>query len=180
MSRWPRTGEDSAYAWLVAGTLALTVTVSYGVLTYTFGIVLVPMQRELGWSRLELTAAFSLALAVWAVAGVGVGIALDRYNPRVLLAGGSALAAGLVVAWSQVHDRFQLYLVFAGIGVAMATVLYNSVFTVVTKWFRVRRREALTAITLVGAFSSFIFSPLAGSLTATFGWRDALLILAVV
>lgn len=180
MSRWPRTGEDSAYAWLVAGTLALTVTVSYGVLTYTFGIVLVPMQRELGWSRLELTGAFSLALAIWAVAGVGVGIALDRYNPRVLLAGGSALAAGLVVAWSQVHDPVQLYLVFAALGVAMATVLYNSVFTVVTKWFRVRRREALTAITLVGAFSSFIFSPLAGNLTVTFGWRDAILILAVV
>src|SRR5437867_13071099 len=116
MSKWPRTGEDSAYAWLVAGTLAITVTVSYGVLTYTFAIVLVPMQRELGWSRLELTAAFSLALAVWAVAGAGVGIALDPYNPRVLLAGGYALAAGLVVAWARLHDRFPLYLVFAGIG----------------------------------------------------------------
>src|SRR5207249_11973109 len=105
MSRWPRTGEDSAYAWLVAGTLALTVTVSYGVLTYTFGIVLVPMQRELGWSRLELTAAFSLALAVWAVGGIGVGALLDRYPPRALLAGGSAVAAGLVLAWSPVHGR---------------------------------------------------------------------------
>src|SRR5205823_14168471 len=128
MSKWPRTGEDSAYAWLVAGTLAITVTVSYGVLTYTFGIVLVPMQRELGWSRLELTAAFSLALAVWAVAGVGVGIALDRYNPRVLLAGGSALAAGLVVAWSQVHDRFLLHPVLPGICVCIATVVYDSLF----------------------------------------------------
>src|SRR5206468_6182440 len=95
--------KDPPYGWLVVGTLAVTVTVSYGVLTYTFGIVLVPMQRELGWSRIELTGAFSLALAVWAVAGVGVGIAIDRYSPRVLLAGGSALAAGLVFGWSQVH-----------------------------------------------------------------------------
>lgn len=180
MSRSHRSGEDSEYAWLVAGALAVTVTVSYGVLTYTFGIVLVPMQRELGWSRIELTAAFSLALAIWALAGIGVGVLLDRYSPRVLLAGGSALAAGLVLAWSQVHDRLQLYLVFAGLGVAMATVLYNSVFAVVTKWFRLRRRGALTAITIVGAFSSFIFSPLAGSLTVAFGWRQALVILAVL
>ena len=180
MSKARRSGEDSSYAWLVAGTLAVTVTVSYGVLTYTFGIVLVPMQRELGWSRLELTAAFSLALAVWAVGGIGVGALLDRYPPRALLAGGSALAAGLVLAWSQVHDRVQLYLVFGGLGIAMAAVLYNSVFAVVTKWFRLRHREALVAITLVGAFSSFIFSPLAGSLTVEFGWRAALVILAVL
>ena len=180
MSKARRSGEDSSYAWLVAGTLAVTVTVSYGVLTYTFGIVLVPMQRELGWSRLELTAAFSLALAVWAIGGIGAGAFLDRYPPRALLAGGSALAAGLVLAWSQVHDRVQLYLVFGGLGIAMAAVLYNSVFAVVTKWFRLRHREALVAITLVGAFSSFIFSPLAGSLTVEFGWRAALAILAVL
>ena len=43
MSKARRSGEDSSYAWLVAGTLAVTVTVSYGVLTYTFGIVLVTL-----------------------------------------------------------------------------------------------------------------------------------------
>src|SRR5207247_3535606 len=83
---------DPAYGWLVVGTLAVTVTVSYGVLTYAFGIVLVPMQRELGWSRIELAGAFSLALAVWAVAGVAGGIALDRDSPRIRLAGGAPLA----------------------------------------------------------------------------------------
>lgn len=177
-SRAPR--EDSAYGWLVAASLAVTVTVSYGVLTYAFGIVLVPMERELGWSRLELTGAFSIALAVWAAAGVAVGVALDRFSPRLLLAGGSALGAGLVVAWSQVHTRVELYLVFAGLGIAMATLLYNSVFAVVTKWFQSRRREALTMITLIAAFSSFIFSPLTGALVAELGWRDALIVLAVI
>ena len=177
-SRVPR--EDSAYGWLVAASLAVTVTVSYGVLTYAFGIVLVPMQRDLGWSRVELTGAFSIALAVWAVAGVAVGVVLDRFSPRVILAGGSAVGAGLVVAWSQVHTPAQLYVVFAGLGIAMATLLYNSVFAVVTMWFRTRRREALTTVTLVGAFSSFIFSPLTGGLVAEFGWRDALIVLAVI
>src|SRR5438034_4537832 len=172
--------RDPAYGWLVVATLAVTVTVSYGVLTYAFGIVLVPMQRELGWSRIELAGAFSLALAVWALAGVPVGMALDRYSPRILLTGGSALGAGLVLAWSQIHSRLELYLVFAGLGVAMATLLYNAVFAVATKWFRVRRREALTTITLVGAFSSFIFSPLTGTLTAELGWRGALMVLAVI
>ncbi|TMD13503.1 MAG: MFS transporter [Chloroflexi bacterium] len=172
--------RDESYGWVVVGALSVTVTVSYGVLTYAFGVLLVPMERDLGWSRIELTGAFSLALAVWAVAGVAVGIALDRFSPRVIMAGGSLLGTVLVLAWAEVQTPAQLYIVFAGIGVAMAAVQYNAVFAVATKWFRSRRRTALTAITLVGAFSSFIFSPLTGTLTAELGWRQALVVLAVV
>jgi len=150
------------------------------VLTYSFGIVLVPMQRDLGWSRIELTGAFSLALAVSALAGVVVGAALDRYSPRALLTGGSLLGSALVLAWSQVHNRIELYLIFAGLGLAMAVLLYNSVFAIVTKWFRGRRREALTTVALAGAFASFIFSPLAGKLTVELGWREALMVLAAI
>jgi MFS family permease len=166
-----RAEHDPSYGWVVIAALSVTVTVSYGVLTYAFGIVLVPMERELGWSRLEVTGAFSVALAVWAIAGVPVGVALDRYSARLVMTAGSVVGAGLVVAWSQVHTLFALYAVFAGIGCAMAALQYNAVFAVATRWFRSRRQQALTAITLVGAFSSFIFSPLTGALVTTRGWR---------
>ena len=173
-------GRDSRHGWLIVGVLAVSVTVSYGVLTYSFGVVLIPMERELGFSRLELTGAFSVALGVLAIAGVPAGIALDTYSPRILLASGAALGALLVVAWSQVETLVQLYLVFAGIGLAMAAVLYNSVFAVATRWFQRRQREAITAISFAGAFASLIFAPLAGKLTVEFGWRTALIILAAV
>jgi hypothetical protein len=67
---------------------------------------------------------------------------------------GSALGALLVLGWSRVHDLLLFYLVWMGIGVAMACVLYEAAFTVVTKWFRVRRRQALTAVTLMGGWSA--------------------------
>jgi MFS family permease len=79
-----------------------------------------------------------------------------------------------------VHDLLSFYLLWAGIGLAMACVLYEAAFTVVTKWFRERRRRALTGITLVGGFASFVFSPLSSWLIEGQGWRDALVILAVV
>src|SRR5437868_11668306 len=62
----------------------------------------------------------------------------------------------------------------------MACVLYEAAFTVVTKWFRERRRQALTAVTLVGGFASFIFSPLSNWLIDEQGWRSALITLAVI
>jgi hypothetical protein len=37
---------------------------------------------------------------------------------------GSVLASILVLAWSRVTNVAQLYLIFAGLGIAMACVLY--------------------------------------------------------
>jgi hypothetical protein len=94
-----------------------------------------------------------------------------------IASGGAAL---LVVAWSQVHDLLVFYLVWIGLGLAMACLLYEAAFTVVAKWFHERRRQALTAVTLVGGFASFVFSPLSNWLIDEQGWRSALITLAVI
>jgi hypothetical protein len=45
-TRGTRTGY---YGWRIAATLAVTETVSWGVLYYAFAVFLAPMQRDLGW-----------------------------------------------------------------------------------------------------------------------------------
>jgi MFS family permease len=160
--------------------LAVTETISWGVLYYAFAVFLPSMQRSLGWSKTELTGAFSVALVTSALAAFPVGRWLDRHGPRPLMTAGSLAGAFFVLAWSQVHDLLLFYLVWAGIGVAMACVLYEAAFTVVTKWFRARRRQALTAVTLVGGFASFVFSPLSNWLIDAQGWRHALITLALI
>ena len=173
-------GSDSRYGWTIVAALAVTETVSWGVLYYAFAVFQVPMQNELGWSKSELTGAFSLALTTSALAAFPVGRWLDHHSARPLMTLGSVLGALLVLAWSQVHDLLLFYLVWIGIGLAMACVLYEAAFAVVTKWFRVRRRQALTTVTLVGGFASFVFSPLSNRLIDAQGWRSALVTLAVV
>jgi MFS family permease len=173
-------GTDPPFGWVIAAALSATTTVSYGVLTYAFAVLLVPMQRELGWSRPLLTGAFSLALLVSALAGMGVGWLLDRHSPRAVMMAGSIVGTLAVLAWSVVDTIAELYLVFTGIGLAMAAVLYEPAFTVITKWFTTRRHQALTLVTLVAASASLIFSPLTEWLVATAGWRSAVATLAVV
>ena len=165
---------------MIVAALSATATVSYGVLSYAFTVLLVPMQRELGWPRTTISGAFSLALGVSALAGPAVGRLLDRHSPRPLMTAGSAAAALAVLAWSRVHSIAQLYLVFAVIGLAMATVLYEPAFTVITKWFITQRHRALTTLTLVGALASVIFSPLTAHLVQVWGWRGATATLAAI
>jgi MFS family permease len=171
---------DPRYGWTIVAVLAVTEAVSWGVLYYAFAVFLTPMQHDLGWSKAELTGAFSVALGTSAVAAFPIGRWLDRYSPRPLMTLGSLGGALLVLAWSQVDDLYLFYLIWVGIGLAMACVLYEAAFTVVTKWFRARRRQALTTVTLVGGLASFIFSPLSNWLIDNQGWRDALITLAII
>jgi MFS family permease len=169
-------------AWGIVGALSVTETVSWGVLYYAFAVFLVPMRGDLGFSTAQLTGAFSLALLVSGVAGIAVGRYLDRHSPRGLMTAGSIAGVGLVLAWSQVDGLAAFYALWLAIGVVMAVVLYEPAFTVLAKWFSVaeERRRAMTALTLVAALASFIFLPLSQALIDAHGWRDALVILAVI
>ena len=168
--------------WGIVGALSITETVSWGILYYAFAVFLIPMQRELGFSTAELTGAYSLALLVSAVAGIAVGRWLDRRSPRGLMTAGSIAGTALVLAWSQVDGLAAFYALWIAIGVVMAIVLYEPAFTVLAKWFpdADQRRRAMTALTLVAALASFIFLPLSQALIDAHGWRDALVILALV
>ncbi|HEX5497621.1 MAG TPA: MFS transporter, partial [Thermomicrobiales bacterium] len=120
-----RRGERRLYyGWVIASTLAVTETASWGILYYTFAVVLAPMQRDLGWSTAAITGAYSLALLVAGLAAPFVGRWLDRHGPRALMTAGSIAGSGLVFAWSRVHDLVAFYLIWLGIGLALAATLY--------------------------------------------------------
>jgi MFS family permease len=138
------------------------------------------MHTQTGWSIAAITGAYSLAVLVSGLASIRIGRALDHHSPRLLMTVGSILGALLVLAWSRVGSLVELYVVFAGLGIVMALVLYEPAFVVVTKWFHHRRTAALTTLTLIAAVSSFVFSPLTEWLQASYGWRDAVALLALI
>jgi predicted MFS family arabinose efflux permease len=71
------------------------------------------------------------------------------------------------------------YLVWAGLGICSAAVLYEPAFAVVAIWFVRRRSQALALVTLAAGLASTIFIPLSDTLRQMYGWRDTLVILAL-
>src|SRR5688500_8412164 len=138
------------------------------------------MEAELGWSRAQLTGAFSLALLVSGVAAVPVGAWVDRHGARLLMTAGSILATGLTLLWARIDDPVWFYVLWAAMGVAWAMTFYDPAFAVVAQWFRLRRARALTVLTGMAAFASTIVFPLTSWLAELQGWRGALVTLAVV
>ncbi|MEV0234205.1 MFS transporter [Nonomuraea sp. NPDC050786] len=164
----------------MVAALSITQTAGYGVLYYAFSVFIPPMSRELHAGVAQLTGAITLAVLVSGVAAPVIGRWLDRHGGRGLMTVGSVLGGLAVLAWSQVRSVTQLYLVCGVLGVASAMVLYEAAFAVIVAWFdATRRARALLAVTVVAGFASSIFLPLTGLLVELYGWRQALVILAV-
>ena len=168
------------YGWAMVTTLGVTATVSYGVLSYAFAVFITPMSAELGWSKAQITGAFSFAQLVAGGTAIPLGRWIDRRGSRGVMTVGSMLATALLVAWSRVHTLAAFYVVWALIGVATAAVFYEPAFAIVATWFREQRGRALTVLTFIGGFASVVFVPLATLLVERHGWRDALVRLAAI
>jgi MFS family permease len=164
--------------WAFVSALSLTQLISYGTIFYAFALFVEPMEQELGWSKSELTAAYSLALATSAFFAVPVGRLIDLGYGRTVMSGGSVLAAVLMVAWSRIESYSVFILIWAAFGFSMSSVFYEPGFAVLARRLGFLTRRGITFMTLVGGFASTVFIPLTHLLIESLGWRDALLVLA--
>lgn len=154
---------------------------SWGSLYYAFPLIGEAMTRDLGWSKAEVFGAATVGLLLAALAAYPVGVAIDRGHGRLVMAGGSVAAAGLLVIWSEVTSLAAFYGVVALLGALQAAVLYDPAFAVVARRVGpVHARAGITALTLWGGFASTVFVPATQVLLDQFGWRGALLALAAV
>lgn len=167
------------HGWPLLWALATAQVVSWGSIYYSFSLFVVPMEAELGWSKAELNGALTIGLLTSGFLAFPVGTWIDRHGGRWLMTLGSALATVLLAAWAYVESLVALYAIWLGLGLALAATLYEPVFAVVTRLFREDYRSRITALTLIGGFASTVFIPLTQLFISLFGWRDALLGLAL-
>ena len=172
---------EVSYGWVVVAALSVTETVTWGIVYYGYPVYLQPMEEALGASRVAITGAFSVGLAVSALAALPVGRWLDRRGPRGVMTLGSVLATLLCLAWARVESPAALYAVWFGMGLALAATLYEPAFAAVVSWFATRGRDrALLTLTLAAGLASTIFMPIEAWLLTRLGWRQSITVLAVV
>ena len=169
------------YGWTLLAALGVITIISYGTLQYTFGVLVVPVGQELGWSRADLSLSYSLALVVAGLLGYPIGRWIDRFGARAIMATGSIVGGLALIRLSSVHQLWQWDLLWGGgLGVAGAMTLYPVSFTVVANWFHRRRGAAMAMLNVLGGLASPIFIPLAGWLVPHIGWRETLVVFGLI
>lgn len=167
-------------AWQVLACGAAIVTLSMGV-RHGFGLWLLPITSEQGWSRESFAFAMAVQNLSWGLFGIFAGMAADRFGAfRVLIAGALLYALGLLgMAWSTSTTGFALT---AGvlIGAAQAGTTYAVIYGVIGRQIAPERRSwAMGVAAAAGSFGQFLMVPVEGWLISSFGWQQALVWLSV-
>jgi MFS family permease len=180
---WDAPGAGSErlfYGWLLVAVLGTTTVISYGTTAYAFGVLVVPISAELGWSRGALAGAYSVSLLLAGLLGVPVGRLVDRHGARAVMSLGSVVGGLALLGLAGVQELGQFYLLWGvGVGLANALTFYPVSFTVVANWFERRRGGAMAWLTTIGGLASPVFIPLGGALVTTLGWRGTLVAFAL-
>ncbi len=160
--------------------LAIAETITWATLYYSFPALLLEWERQLGWSRTELTGAFTLALAVSAVCSPLMGRVIDRgYGSHVFA--GSALLGGLLLALlAGVTARWQFVVIWLLIGVARAGALYETCFAILSRTLGESARRAITVVALAAGFAGTLAFAGTHAMVTIAGWRGAVMAMAAL
>ena len=158
--------------------LAVAQTLLWAGLYYLFPVLLGAWERDFGWSKAELTGGLTAALLLAAVLAPFAGRAIDAGRGRGLFIGSTMLGAVMLALLALVSELWQFYLVWLGLGIAMAGALYEPCFALITRHMGRRAREAITLVTLVAGFAGTIAFPTGHALDEALGWRGVALVFA--
>jgi MFS family permease len=163
---------------LACGGLMLTIALG---VRHNFGLYLQPMTLDLGIGREAFSFAIAIQNLLYGLAQPFTGMIADKFGAaRVLIAGALLYALGLVLM-SFSGTSWELNL-SAGllIGLALGCTGFSIVFGVVGRSVRPEKRTAaLGIIGAAGSFGQFVMLPYGQALISSFGWQQALLILAL-
>jgi MFS family permease len=146
----------------------------------TYAAFLLPIERDLGWSRSQLTSVYSIYLLVNGFTAPLVGMLFDRVGPRWVYGAGMGclgaaffFAAGLSTLW-----QFYLFIgALVGVAVSLNGMVPGS--ALLSRWYRERLSTAIgIAFSAIGV-GTLVFVPLAQYLIGEYGWRQAYRLLGI-
>jgi len=175
-------GGKVFYGWWIVLASGVGLAMHYGpIIVPTFGVFLKPLSQEFGWSRAQISLAFSLSVLGVTLTVPFIGRLVDRFGarrvilPAVLLFGLSVLSLSFLSA-----HLWHFYVIYLLMGVAASGTTPVPYSKVISRWFDRRRGLALGLSVAANALSASIMPSLAQALIAWVGWRQAYVLLGLM
>ena len=147
----------------------------------TYAVFLLPLEREFGWTRSQLTSVYSIYLLVNGCTAPLVGLTFDRLGPRwVYGAGMASLGAAFFLA-GDLSALWQFYLfigVLVGLGVSMNGMVPGS--ALLARWYRERLSTAMGIAYSAFGVGTVLFVPLVQYLVGEYDWRTSYRVMGAV
>lgn len=162
MSVMPRRLHD---AWIVAGATFLVLLVGAAIRA-TPGVLMLPLEHELGTSRATITLAGSINLLLYGLMGPFCAAISERLGVKRMIAMAMAMLAAAILAATQITAVWQyiaLWGLVVGVGTGMTANVLGAV--IATRWFVRQRGLVLGVLTAATATGQLLFLPVIARLT---------------
>lgn len=147
----------------------------------TPGVLMLPIERAMGWSAQAVSAAAAVNLALFGLVGPFAAALMTTFGVRRTMVLGLSIAACGVYLAGLAREPWQLiatYGVLAGLGLGMLAMVLAA--TIANRWFFTQRGLVTGALTAATATGQLVFLPVLANVAETFGWRSATWIVAAV
>ena len=172
------TNRSIFYGWWVVAAFSTMTFTSTGI-RHAVGPFLKPIVADLGLDRASFSLVIAVSLFLYGAFMPLAGMALDRFNVRVVSSAGTALlvvSLGLTALVRNFWEFALVYGVLLPIGLAGTGPVIAS--GVVARWFNKRRGTALSLLGSASMTGMSLLVPAVTWLIVTTNWRTAYMVIA--
>jgi len=159
------------YGYVIIGLCFANMVVMRGV-NGAFGVYYIALLEEFSWSRSDGATIASANFFVYAIASPAVGLAFDRYGPRVLMPLGAFLTGLGLVLSSFAHSLAGMYFSYGVVTAlgqgALSFVGHNAL---ISYWFVRKRATAIGIASMGQGLGALVMVPATQWLVSSIGWR---------
>ena len=170
------------YGWKLVGLALLVIGLVSGPIWSGVGVWVKALETHFGWSRAQLTGAFSLAQLEGSILGPFLGYLIDRLGPRRMVFAGLVITGAGFVLFSRTNNLVIFYLSYGLIMAGSAAGSWLPFMTAINRWF-IRKRGLAMAVAAEGSplGGLFLLPVLAWAVTpGHFGWSTTALWIGIV
>lgn len=163
------------YGWVVVGAAFLVSVSTAGVMGLP-GALILPLEREFGWSANDVSGALAIRILLYGLIAPFSAALMERYGLKRIIVLAVAIIAVMLLLAPLMKSLWQLTLLFGfgiGIGTGLTAIVMAAIVS--TRWFTARRGLVIGMLTASNATGQLVFLPLAAWLESHYGWRAALL-----
>jgi len=174
-----RLADTPRLAWAMVVACTAMVAMGFGAIN-DIAVFLMPLGMEFGWSRADLSLAYSVAGVATGIGGIVMGHVADRVPIRRVLLCGAVVPALSFFLLSRLQSTAELYLFHALLGLAGVGAIMAPLNSLAAQWLARRPGLAIGIVSAGGALGQGLMPYLARELVLAQGWRGAYATLAAV
>jgi len=166
-------------------TLGATIGLAFGpsvIANLTVAAYITPIEQETGWSRVDVSFAFTLVAYMIVLVSPLQGFLVDRFGARrVVLTSIPLFALSLAAIYFTPQNLYVFYALWIIVPIAGLGLWPLGYLQAVTPWFDRKLGLALGCANAgIGVGSTFLPILIIGPIIAAYSWRHALLTIAVL